>query len=180
MTRPFHDLIVLAERARRGDRDALELLLRGSLGIVHSMARARLGNTLAAEGAVVDVLARVALGIDRLRDPQAYPRWLSRTASRCMADATSRVRRVEPAPPPEVADATRGPLDTLVAVEHTHAVEVALGRLPVKVREPLMLHFVEGLSYREVGKLLGLSLGTVSRRMHAALAELRRAFGEVT
>ena len=76
MTRPFHDLIALAERARRGDRDALERLLHGSLGIVHSMARARLGNTVAAEGAVVDVLARVALGIGSLRDAQAYPRWL--------------------------------------------------------------------------------------------------------
>ena len=178
--RPFHELIALADRARRGDREALELLLRESLGIVHSLARARLGNTLAAEGAVIDVLARVALGIGRLRDAQAYPRWLSRTAARCMADAASRDRRIEAVTPPDVADATRGPLDTLVAVEQSRAVDVALARLHVKVREPLMLHFVEGLSYREVGNLLGLSLGTVSRRMHAALAELRRAFGEVT
>lgn len=49
-----------------------------------------------------------------------------------------------------------------------------LAKLPEKTREVLLLHHVAGLSFREVGKVLGLSEGAAKVRAHRALEELRR------
>lgn len=49
----------------------------------------------------------------------------------------------------------------------------ALGRLPVDRREALLLHHVEGLSFREVGAVLGISTMAAKLRSHRAMAQLR-------
>ena len=91
-------LVELARRARRGGRADLEELLRQSAGFVHAVARGRLGNSLAAEGAAVDALARAARALPRLKDVQSYPAWLYRIAVRCAADARSRSGAVDIGP----------------------------------------------------------------------------------
>lgn len=53
-----------------------------------------------------------------------------------------------------------------------------LARLPEKTREVLMLHHVAGLSFKEVGAILGLSEGAAKVRAHRALEQLRRAARE--
>ena len=80
-------LTLLAERARTGDRAALEGLLRASAGLAHTIARARLGESLAADGAAADALAAVALRIGTLRDARAYSHWLYRITTRCASSA---------------------------------------------------------------------------------------------
>ena len=64
-------------RGRVGKR----ALLVKSAGLVHALARARLGDTLAADEASAEALFRAARGIRTLRDPVAYPRWLARIAA---------------------------------------------------------------------------------------------------
>lgn len=49
-----------------------------------------------------------------------------------------------------------------------------LARLPELSREVLLLHHVAGLSFREVGEVLGLSEGAAKVRAHRALEQLRR------
>jgi len=168
-------LVGLAKAARGGGSAALEALLLESAGVVHAVARARLGDSLAAESAAVDALARAARGFARLRDPQAYPHWLYRIAVRCTVDARS-TAAVAPSigDPPDHA---RGPVDTLVAAERAAEVRAAVDALPAKLREPVYLHHVEGLPYRAVAEILGVGLATVSRRLARAHSVLRRNLG---
>ena len=162
-------LVSLANRAQAGDREALEQLLRASVGPAHSVARARLGNSQAADAAVADALVRVATRIHTLRDAQAFPHWLYRITTRCAASAAPR----DSAPLPERADTAPGPIDLLVAAERTQQVRSAVARLSLRLREPVYLHFAEGLPYREIAALLGVGTGTVSRRVRRGLAILR-------
>jgi RNA polymerase sigma-70 factor (ECF subfamily) len=171
---PVEKLIALAETARDGDRAALEALLAASAGLAHTVARARLGDSLAAEGAAVDALARAAQGFARLRDPRAYPHWLYRIATRCATDA---LPTATPAPAAERADTRRGPVETLVAAERSERVRAAVDALSPKLREPVYLHHVEGLAYRAVADVLGVGLGTVSRRIARAHELLRERLG---
>lgn len=53
-------------------------------------------------------------------------------------------------------------------------VERHLAALPVKRRLPLVLHYLEGMSYREIAAALGCSLGSISNRVQAGLRDLRR------
>jgi RNA polymerase sigma-70 factor (ECF subfamily) len=168
-------LVDLAKAAHAGGRAALEALLKESAGVAHAIARARLGDSLAADSAAVDALARAARGFARLRDPQAYPHWLYRITTRCAADAASTAAVAPRLGDP--ADAARGPVETLVASERAAEVRAAVDALPAKLREPVFLHHVEGLPYRAVADVLGVGLGTVSRRLDRAHSILRRTLG---
>lgn len=172
----MEQLIALAKVARGGDRAALEELLAASAGLVHAVARARLGDSLAAEGAAVDALARAAQGFPKLRDAQAYPHWLYRIAARCALDARPTASLAPTAS--EHADSARGPVETLVAAERVARIRAAVDALPAKLREPVYLHHVEGLAYRAVADVLGVGLGTVSRRIQRAHSILRHRLGE--
>ena len=57
------------------------------------------------------------------------------------------------------------------------AVRAALAGLDEARREPLVLHHIVGLSFREVGAVLGISEGAAKVRAHRAIAELREAMG---
>jgi len=57
------------------------------------------------------------------------------------------------------------------------SVRKALAGLPETRREPLVLHHVLGLSFKEVGAVLGISEGAAKVRAHRALTELREAMG---
>ena len=52
-------------------------------------------------------------------------------------------------------------------------VRKALGRLPPDRREALLLHHVVGLSFQEVGAVLGLTAGAAKLRAHRGVVELR-------
>ena len=78
-------LIDLARAARGGERPALEALLTETVGLVHALARAGLGDTAAADTVAADALTRVASGFPRLREPRAYPHWVYRITQRCIA-----------------------------------------------------------------------------------------------
>ena len=51
----------------------------------------------------------------------------------------------------------------------------AIERLGPEHREVFLLAQVEGLRYQEIGEILGVPVGTVKSRMHAAVRQLREA-----
>ena len=53
------------------------------------------------------------------------------------------------------------------------AVRKALGRLSVDRREAVILHHVQGLSFQEVGTVLGITTMAAKLRSHRAMGELR-------
>ena len=52
--------------------------------------------------------------------------------------------------------------------------EIALARLPEEQRSVFLLSMVEGLTYDEIGRIMGIPPGTVASRKHTATATLRR------
>ncbi len=82
------------------------------------------------------------------------------------------------------------PLGALVAAENTdpsHGTEVedemtrvrrALDRLAPELKETLILVKYQGLKYAEAAEALGVPIGTVRSRIHAALEQLRSALSD--
>ena len=60
------------------------------------------------------------------------------------------------------------------SAEDAARVHAALDHLNLEHREALMLRFLEGLSYDEIGRVVGCPPGTVRSRIHYAKAALRR------
>lgn len=89
----------------------------------------------------------------------------------------SRVRRGrhELSPIEELPDAPVQP--DVAAYGDQDAVRKALARISTDHREAIMLHHFSGLSFREVGRVLGISEGAAKVRAHRGMTALRRLLG---
>jgi len=85
----------------------------------------------------------------------------------------NRRNRAEGEVPPSPSPPT--PYQDVQGAELHRAAAVAVGRLPGKRQEVFRLIREEGLSYKEVAQVLGLSPQTVANHMSLALADLRVA-----
>ncbi|HEX6534815.1 MAG TPA: sigma-70 family RNA polymerase sigma factor [Gemmatimonadaceae bacterium] len=57
------------------------------------------------------------------------------------------------------------------------SVQQALDRLPDEFREVIILREIQGLSYKEIGEVAGIPIGTVMSRLARARQRLQRALG---
>jgi len=62
---------------------------------------------------------------------------------------------------------------------HEEAIDLsrALATLPATEQEVIVLHLTEGFSFREIGKMTGVSLFTAAGRYRQGIRRLRRIFG---
>jgi RNA polymerase sigma-70 factor (ECF subfamily) len=75
----------------------------------------------------------------------------------------------------EFAAATAGPDQEVLANEYLEQVSAAVGRLPRKYREAVVLRDVEELSYEEIAVVLRCSVGTVKSRINRGREQLQAA-----
>jgi len=161
---------VLADTARAGDVEAFAVLVRRHQAAVYRVALRILGSTSDAEDAVQEAFVQAWRGLARFRGESAVSTWLYRiVTNRCLNVLAAR-RPTEPLDF-EVPAADGDP--ALIAEHHERFAAVArvVGALPAEQRAALVLRDFEGLSYDEVGEVLGVSLAAVkgSRgRIHRA------------
>jgi RNA polymerase sigma-70 factor, ECF subfamily len=145
--------------ARDGDRDALDRVLRTYWARAFRIAVTIVRDPALAEDAAQDALVLVATRLDRLRDPAAFPAWSGRVAVNSAKAALRRTRydrsRAETAPEPAFEDAAAARIDVLRVLD----------MLPLWLRVPLVLRYVDGLSSREIGAALGAPAATIRFRL---------------
>ena len=169
---------LLALRCRRGDRAALEQLIRTwELRLLYFIRR-----LVRDEADAWDVLQetwlRVLRGIGSLSDPRSLAPWLYRVARNT---ALSHARACEPPyeslenHPDVLADEpVGGPLE----LEDAEQVHRGLASLSRPHREVLTLFFLEDLSVEEVATVLGIPPGTVKSRLYYAKRDLRKVLAQ--
>jgi RNA polymerase sigma factor (sigma-70 family) len=64
---------------------------------------------------------------------------------------------------------------TLLRNTDIHALRQALGQLPVEFREVVILRELEGLSYKEIGDIANIPLGTVMSRLARGRKQLQQS-----
>jgi RNA polymerase sigma-70 factor (sigma-E family) len=126
-----------------------------------------------AEDLVQDALAKLARVWHRVGSeyPEAYVR---RVLYRDLISWRRRHRRERLGVVVDVPSA-----DSSEAVDERVALWEALTQLTVKQRAMLVLRFYEDLPERQVAELLGVTVGTVKRQVHAALTRLRALVPEL-
>jgi RNA polymerase sigma-70 factor (ECF subfamily) len=155
-------------RAQYGDREALELVLRGIYPSLRRYLQGLVGAS-DADDVLQDVLIIVARKLGRLAEPTLLRPWAFRIASRVGFRHVKRQRlwSGDDARLDELAAPEPPPPNELVA-----ALATMEGISPAS-RAVLVLHFREELSLPEVATLLDVPLGTVKSRLAYGLNALR-------
>jgi RNA polymerase sigma factor (sigma-70 family) len=168
---PPEDAVLLNRFVMAKDREAFELLIARHGPMVLGTARRLVENTHDAE----DVFQAVFLSLARLaksiRQGRALPAWLHKTTCRVAAKFRAH-RLVQSAPPPERYEHC-DPAAGLVWREVCQVLEEELQRLPERLRSPLLLCYLSGLTRDEAAKQLGWSLATLKRRLEEGRQALR-------
>ena len=170
---------VLVDRARRGEAEAFDELVRRHYRAAYAVALAVLGSAMDAEDVCQDAFIRAIERLDELRRPERFAAWLLQIV-RNRARNYHSYRRVRTAMPLE-AVSTAGADDTARASEQSvlrDRLESALSDLSEIQREVVLLHDMEGLKHREIAEALDLSEGMSRQHLMVARRTLRERLGE--
>jgi RNA polymerase sigma-70 factor (ECF subfamily) len=75
-----------------------------------------------------------------------------------------------------LADPTGVPAGNLEADERKALVRTTVERMPDHLREVLVLGYFHRFPYKDMAEILGVPLGTVKSRLHAAVAHFAKAY----
>ncbi len=173
------------ERAVAGDREALrrlwEVHRRWVAGVIlaHMPASAELDDLLQ------EVAASLVASIGRLESPEHFVGWLrtvainaARLQGRKVSSGLGRLRLIRGDDGLEAMDgavtarAGAGRAESLISEEGRRLLALAQS-MPEGYREPLLLRCVQGLSYQQIGEILGLPPTTVETRIARGRRMLR-------
>ncbi|HKV37895.1 MAG TPA: sigma-70 family RNA polymerase sigma factor [Blastocatellia bacterium] len=164
------------DACRAGDRTAFRILFEAYKDRVYSMALHFCGNEATATDITQQVFLKVLSGISQFRRDAELTTWLYRiVANTCVDEHRSRRKLVPLSEGIEVRNlaAYRNEEERIYRRQIAASVKEAIAGLRPKLRLPILLRYVEGLSYDEIARVLDCSKGTVASRLnrgHKALA----------
>lgn len=164
------DLQLLTRYHQQGDALAFRDLMQTHASMVYATARRITQNEAMAEDVTQETFLQLARQSRHIT--QSVAAWLHRVAWRVACNAvrndTTR-KRYEQAAAHEDTVEEREASWAEVETE----LDAAIDDLPEDLRAPLVLHFLQGRSQREIAAALGVSQSTVSRTVESGLTELR-------
>jgi RNA polymerase sigma-70 factor (ECF subfamily) len=163
---------VLVLRCQAGDGDAFTELVERYQRRLRYFLRKMLRNVQGAEDALQDTWLDVFRAVPRLADAGAFRAWLYRIA-RDRALRELRKRRVPSQPLEDVDVEEEDETEAEFTAEDVERIHKALDELAADHREAVILRYVEGMSYEEIGRVVGCQVGTVRSRLHYAKRALR-------
>lgn len=154
----------LVTRARQGDREAFELIVRERLESCYAICLSVVGSPDDARDATQEAFIAAWRRLPRLRDAERFDGWLRQIAVNASRDLLRVRRRLREVPVDENALAqaqsvSDGRLD----------VSEAIDRLPLVGRQVAERRYLQGQPVRQISSELGLPLGTVKSRLFHGL-----------
>ncbi len=166
-------------RRCQADPAAFEELVRRYRRAVYAYALASTGSRQDAEEVAQDVFVKVYRAAHRFNDRYSFTTWLYAIASNtCKNKYRTRGRKVLSLDDEDAvavpASREVAPLDVYRRNVEVSEVRSAINELPARYRQVLYLRYVEGLRYKDIAAVLGLSLGNVEARIFRGKEQVRQ------
>jgi len=155
---------------QRGDRDAFRLLFETYQDRVYSTSLYYFkGDEAIAKDVTQQVFVKLMIKIDQFRGGSEFTTWLYRLVVNACMDEQRRQHRFIP-----FGDGFKmsklveksSQEERYARVEIADCVKAAIGELKPKLRLPILLKYVEGMSYEEMAEVLNCSKGTIASRLN--------------
>lgn len=175
----------LVKEIREGNQDSFEELLSRYNNKVYSLATRLTRNPEDAEEVLQDVFVTVHRKLASFEGKSSFSSWLYRVTANA-AFMKLRKRRQHQSvsledllQQPQLISALRTSENTYVDAQSIRnemlvALENAISKLPDEYRPVFILRDVDGLTSKEVGKILDLTVPAVKSRLHRSRLMLRR------
>lgn len=172
----------LVRAYQAGDERAFDAIVRTQWKALFAHALRRLNDPESAEDAVQDTLLRAYRALPSFSGDLALRAWLHRILTNVCYDEGNRrrrhlgmIERVEAEPQPVVPDAA----EEAILHDTVRVMASALQELPDSYREALVLRYVDGLSFREVADVTGISEENARARVHRGRQALSKVLSKL-
>jgi RNA polymerase sigma-70 factor, ECF subfamily len=179
-------------RFRRGQREAFGVLVRRYERELYGYLRRYLGDASLADDVFQNTFLQLYTKIGKYEPGRPARPWLYTIATHQAIDALRRANRHQALSLEQQREAgadgdvrslmamlesqSPGPLEQAQTEERRLAVRASVDRLPDFLKQVVVLAYYQGLKYREIADILGIPVGTVKSRLHAALTKLQEAW----
>ncbi len=167
----------LLEACQRGDREAFHALFGMYQDRVYSFALRFSGDASHAADLTQDIFVKLYTRIRKFRGDSKFETWLYRVVANACIDDQRKRRRFLPwlaEGHPLLISARTVPEDHAARRQAAGEIQQAIATLTPALRTPILLRYMEGLSYGEIGEVLEISAGTVASRLNRGHALLRK------
>lgn len=178
------------EACQQGDREAFQTLFEVYKDKVFSIAVYSVGGDRSiADDVTQQIFLKLFTAIKQFRGESEFTTWLYRLVVNACMDERRRQKRLLPwgdAKPINNARDQKPQEKEYARTEVAESVRAAIEQLKPKFRLPILLKYVEGLSYDEIATVMSCSKGTVASRLNRGHSQLAKhlahlkehAFGE--
>jgi RNA polymerase sigma factor (sigma-70 family) len=168
------DHALLVHWRNHGDPAAFAALVDRHAAMVHSASMRVVRNRALAQEVAQDSFLKLTQ-LKRF-DGECLGGWLHRVATnRALDIVKAESRRHTRETGYEASRGVAAPSSEAAAV--LDEIDAAIATLPEALRDPIVLHYLEGRSHREIARALHVSRATITRRIHQGLDELRGRLG---
>ena len=166
----------LVDRARAGDEAALTALVRRHSGAAFGVALSMTRDEDIAQDVVQDAFMKAFGALDGFRGDASFKTWLLTIAANEARGALRKGKRrrettLEQAP--EIAADETDPAEAAVRASEAERAREKLAGLPEKQRLSVSLRIDEGLSFREIGEVIGSCEGAARVNYFHGIRRLR-------
>jgi RNA polymerase sigma-70 factor, ECF subfamily len=164
----------LMARVARGDERAFQVLSRRHLPAMLGLARRILGNAGDAEDVAQEAFVRVWTHAPRWQPLAQFRTWLTRVVVNLCLDRKRRAPWVDLEAAGDVVDPEPRADEKAETDERERMLTAAIGKLPARQRDAIMLTYTEGMTNAQVAEILGTSVSAVETLLVRGKQNLRR------
>lgn len=181
---------ILIEKAQRGDRGALNELIRKHQDRAYQYAFRLTRNPDVAADVVADAFVRINNALKNFKGNAAFTTWLYRIITNCYLDQRKREKgkgnlsldsgfqQDDEDVTREIEDPGRTPDELVERNQREALLHKALAELPEFQKSMIVMYHAEQLSYEEIAEALDLPIGTVKSRLNRARISLREILAQ--
>ncbi|MCG9131940.1 sigma-70 family RNA polymerase sigma factor [Candidatus Poribacteria bacterium] len=179
----INDDVQLIHKVLSGDDEAFTALVQKYQKSVHALAWRKIGDFHFAEDITQDVFLQVYKKLSTLKNPNQFAGWLYVTASRLCKNWNNKNKSViESIEDISVLEIQSMSYDRYVSDQNEKAgserrhkiVKILLSKLPESERTVMTLYYLGEMTAKEIGNFLGVSVNTVTSRLHRARKRLKK------
>ena len=173
----------LIQRVLEGDDTAFSVLVKKYQKSVHALVWRKIGDFHIAEDITQDTFLKAYQRLSTLKKPQRFASWLYVIATNyCkmwMRKKRLSTQSLEDINSTELASATYSGYviagnEQEMAEAQREVVKKLLAKLQESERTVITLHYLGGMTYKEISEFLGVSVGTIKTRVYRARRRLKK------